>query len=158
MNKAGPAHKDRSGFMVSDFDLLKVGSRAAGIPKERKKEQMYPTARRNPSLKFCRICHAPRLAPPGAGDTIGCGQLCRIIAPQMPPLRQSKRTSPETPPKSLTGREKVSLCPAYVVASGLPQPGRWAALIARTAFVHHLLKLSIFAPPHPPLGTRGTYL
>ena len=45
-----------------------------------------------------------------------------------------------TPPKSLTGREKVSLCPVSVIASGLPQPDQWIAWIARTAGLHHLLK------------------
>lgn len=30
--------------------------------------------------------------------------------------------------------------------------GAWTA---RTAFMHHLPRLSVFAPPHPPLGTQN---
>lgn len=30
--------------------------------------------------------------------------------------------------------------------------GAWTA---RTAFIHHLPRLSVFAPPHPPLGTQN---
>ena len=42
-----------------------------------------------------------------------------------------------------------------VIASGLQQPVSWVALIARTAWIHHLLRLPVTAPPHLPLGTQN---
>lgn len=42
-----------------------------------------------------------------------------------------------------------------VVASGLPQPVLWVAFIARTIWIHHLLRLPVAAPPHLPLGTQN---
>ena len=74
---------------------------------------------------FCRICHAPRQR-----DISGCGQLCRIIAPHVPPFARQAYTA-EAPPKSIGGREEVSLSPACVIAPGLPQPGLRVPLIAR---------------------------
>ena len=42
-----------------------------------------------------------------------------------------------------------------VIAPGLPQPVSWIALTARTAWIHHLLRLPVTAPPHLPLGTQN---
>ena len=42
-----------------------------------------------------------------------------------------------------------------VVASGLPQPVSWVAFTARTAWIHHLLRPPVTAPPHLPLGTQN---
>ena len=42
-----------------------------------------------------------------------------------------------------------------VIASGLPQPVSWVAFIARTAWIHHLLRPPVTAPPHLPLGTQN---
>ena len=42
-----------------------------------------------------------------------------------------------------------------VVASGLPQPVSWVAFTARTAWIHHLLRPPVTAPPHLPLRTQN---
>ena len=42
-----------------------------------------------------------------------------------------------------------------VVAPGLPQPVSWVAFTARTAWIHHLLRPPVTAPPHLPLGTQN---
>ena len=49
------------------------------------------------------------------------------------------------PPKSLGGREEVSLSPHAVTAPEMPLSGFRLALIARNSPVYHLLGLSIFA-------------
>ena len=62
------------------------------------------------SILLCRICHAPRQpCIKQSGAAIGCGQLYRIIAPQMPPLCQSKRTPQGLPFKSVRDCDKVPL-------------------------------------------------
>ena len=87
----------------------------------------------------------PYLSRPPAGPFSGRG--CHRLRPALPhhspayAVASPELTNTEgTPPKSLTGREKVSLCPVSVIASGLPQPDQWIAWIARTAGLHHLLK------------------
>jgi hypothetical protein len=68
--------------------------------------------------------HLPR---PPAGPFPGRG--CHRLRPALPhhspacAVASPELTNTEgTPPKSLTGREKVSLYPVSVIASGLPQP------------------------------------
>ena len=56
---------------------------------------------------------------------------------------QNKRR--RVPPKSLGGREEVSLSPHAVTAPEMPLSGFRLALIARNSPVYHLLGLSIFA-------------
>lgn len=72
----------------------------------------------------------PYLPRPPTKGYLRLGELCRIIAPHVPPFARQAHTA-ETPPKSLGGREEVSLSPACVIAPGLPQPGLRVPLIAR---------------------------
>ena len=52
------------------------------------------------------------------------------------------------PPKSLGGREEVSLSPRAVLAPDLPPSVLWNRRSLRNSFVHHLPGCSIFAAFH----------
>jgi len=67
------------------------------------------------NVKFHRIW--PRA--PGAGIFQAAGS-ASIIAPHVPPFARVTHTA-ETPPKSLGGREEVSLYPCLLSRTGLPR-------------------------------------
>ena len=129
--------------MVSDFDFIGIHAAA------RKLKQRHGWF-----LVTCRICHAP---PAGPFQGRGCHRLRSALPHHSPAyaVASPELTNTEgTPPKSLTGREKVSLCPVSVIASGLPQPDQWIAWIARTAGLHHLLKAACHRAA--PFAARNT--
>ena len=100
--------------MVSDFDFIGIH---AAAQKSKQRHGWFlgnlPYLPRPPAGPFPgRGCHRLRLALPHHSPAYA------VASPEL--------TNTEgTPPKSLTGREKVSLCPVSVIAPGLPQPGQW---------------------------------
>lgn len=133
--------------MVSDFDFIGIHA-AARKSKQRHRWFLgnLPYLPRPPAALFrAGGCHRLRLALPHHSPA------CAVASPEL--------TNTEgTPPKSLTGREKVSLCPVSVIASGLPQPGQWLrSQLGRLGFTTSL-KPSVIAPLHLPLGIQGKYL
>ena len=115
MNKAGHT-KERPGLIVSDFDFIRI----------------HAAARKSKQRHGCFLSSLPYLPRPPAGPFPGRG--CHRLRPALPHHSPARAVaSPEltntegTPPKSLTGREKVSLYPVSVIASGLPQPDQWIA-------------------------------
>lgn len=98
--------------MVSDFDFIRI----------------HAAARKSKQRHGCFLGNLPYLPRPPAGPFPGRG--CHRLRPALPHHSPARAVaSPEltntegTSPKSLTGREKVSLYPVPVIASGLPQPG-----------------------------------
>lgn len=129
--------------MVSDFDFIRI----------------HAAARKSKQRHGCFLGNLPYLPRPPAGPFPGRG--CHRLRPALPhhspacAVASPELTNTEgTPPKSLTGREKVSLCPVSVIASGLPQPDQWIAWIARTAGLHHLLKAACHRAA--PFAARNT--
>ena len=129
--------------MVSDFDFIGI----------------HAAARKSKQRHGWFLGNLPYLPRPPAGPFLGRG--CHRLRPALPhhspayAVASPELTNTEgTPPKSLTGREKVSLCPVLVIASGLPQPDQWIAWIARTAGLHHLLKAACHRAA--PFAARNT--
>ena len=84
---------------------------------------------------FRHICHAPL--------TIGTF-LVSAGAAVITPQRRFTR-APQGSPKSLGGREEVSLSPHAVIAPEVPPPGFQACVDRSGQLVHHLLGLSFLA-------------
>ena len=104
--------------MVSDFDFIRI----------------HAAARKSKQRHGCFLDNLPYLPRPPTGPFPGRGcHRLRSALPHHSPayaVASPELTNTEgTPPKSLTGREKVSLCP-----------------------------VSVIAPLHLPLGIQGKYL
>ena len=117
--------------MVSDFDFIRI----------------HAAARKSKQRHGCFLGNLPYLPRPPAGPFPGRG--CHRLRPALPHHSPARAVaSPEltntegTPPKSLTGREKVSLYPVSVIE------------IARTAGLHHLLKAACHRAA--PFAARNT--
>ena len=100
--------------MVSDFDFIRI----------------HAAARKSKQRHGCFLGNLPYLPRPPAGPFPGRG--CHRLRPALPHHSPARAVaSPEltntegTPPKSLTGREKVSLYPVSVIALGIQGKYLW---------------------------------